>query len=205
MQQFLSLKTVKNILFFSLHKNCKQLFYPVLWNKGLGVKRITFDRILLYWKVSVNNPRGVGWDLTDPPILENCILSRRGNCCSSFALRKSRLPQVSPAWGMAVSPEDCIEEGLRSVGQCCVVTCPAAGCVSGAQPCRVLRASPEHWALGLRGKMSEGPHLFVTSHRTRSWLQCCYCSVNINLKTYYVLFTWVCLKPDSFTNGLFLF
>lgn len=31
-----------------------------------------------------------------------------------------------------------------------------------------------------------------------------YCWVNIILKTYYAVFYWVCLKPDSFTNSLFL-
>lgn len=121
MQKSSNLKTVQNIiLFFSLH--------PVLWNKGLEVKRITFDRILLYWKVSMNNPRDVGWDMTDPSILENCTLCGRGNCCSSSSFRKGRLSQLSPAWGMAVSPGDPADESLRSVRQCCV-SCSAAGCV----------------------------------------------------------------------------
>lgn len=84
--------------YFFTEKGCKLSFFShILWTKGLGVERITFDRIFLHWKVSVGDPEVASWDLADLLSLENCTLCRKGSC-SSVTLRKSRLPHISPAW-----------------------------------------------------------------------------------------------------------
>lgn len=126
----------------------------------------------------MNNPRDVGWDMTDPPILENCTFCRRGNCCSSSALRKGRLPQPSPAWGMAVSPEDQADEA-----QVC-------GAVLCYLPCSRACAWELLWNTDLADSAGKGEkghvslwHLTGLDHHFYAVI--CYCLVNIHLKTYY--------------------
>lgn len=157
MQKSSNLKTVQNILlFFSLH--------PVLWNKGLAVKRITFDRILLYWKVSMNTQGMLVeiWlthqSLKTVPCAEEGIVVphlhwERAGCHSSLlhgewlCLLGTLLMRASGLWGSAV--------------------------LAALQQRVCLRASLKHWALPLAWNMSEGSHVLVTSHRTGSWLLCC--------------------------------
>lgn len=142
---FASQDSAKYSSFFSLQK-LQAVFYPVLWNKGLGVKKVTFDRTLLHWEVSMSTPRDIAWDMTDHQeegIVVLRLHGERAGCHSSLlggewlCLLRTNLTRASGPWGSAVLP-----------------------------------ALP-HWALWLRWRVWEGPHLFVTSHRTRLLLLCC--------------------------------
>lgn len=148
---FASQDSAKYSSFFPLQK-LQTVFYPVPGNKGLGVKRVEFDRILLYWKVSMNNPRDIVWDKTDPPVLENCA--------------EEGIVVLHLHWERA----SCHRSLLRGEWLCLLRTTLMRA--SGPWGSAVLPALP-HWALWLSWKLSEGPHLFVTSHWTRSWLLCC--------------------------------
>lgn len=66
-------------------------------------------------------------------------------CREWLCLLRTTLMRASAPWGSAVLPA--LQQGLR--------------------------ASPKHWAHWLSQKRSEGPRLFVTSHRTRSWFLPC--------------------------------
>lgn len=113
----------------------------------------------------------VSWDWAALPSLENCTLCRSVNRRSSSALQKKagchrshpcgEWPCLlrttwrgSGLWGSAVSPA------------------PRQNACSGCSRvgCGVLLRNAEHSDHQLGWKTNEGSHLFVTSHRTRSWL-----------------------------------
>lgn len=78
---------------------------PVWWTKGLGVERITFGRIVLYWKVTVSVSGESVWGLADLPSLENHCPCR-SKLLLFICIVKDKEPLICLAWGMAVSPED---------------------------------------------------------------------------------------------------
>lgn len=165
MQKSFSLKTVKNIflIFFFLFYFTKiaSCFSPVLWIKGLGVRRITFDRILLYWKVSVSDQgRSVETELICqtlkfvPCVEEGIVLHlcwERADC-HTFHLHGKWL----------CLPRTTLRASGKPPQQSVCWWCSYAGCW-------VLLWSTDHW---LMWKTSEESHLFVTSWRTRLWLSC---------------------------------
>jgi len=122
-------------------------------------------------------------NLADLPTLENSSLCRRGNCNFSSALRKIRLLRISPAWGVAMSPEDHVE-GLGA--ELCYLPRSAA-CARGAAVPGAECFSETLSALTAdsRGKQVKGyiylQHL--TGVHRDFYALACYCSVNISFKT----------------------